>query len=248
MNLDLPPWLDDRRRRDLAELAARCETTYAERLLGLVLSGSAGRDFTTERSDLDVYVVLSERLPGDSGVAKPAEMDELPITLAELSQVPPYGTDGWWFRWSFAYAPILLDRSDGRLAAALRAQASVTDSEALAILTDHDRFDGWLNYAYRALKSERDGRRLEAHLDTVESLPWLLDVIFTLAGRVRPYNKYLAWELDHHPLPEWPGGRLLDLVQATSTATPPPSARPSRISSRCAGAGRRPNTPPRCPT
>jgi hypothetical protein len=26
-------------------------------------------------------------------------------------------------------------------------------------------------------------------------MPWLLDVIFTLEGRVRPYHKYLSWEL-----------------------------------------------------
>jgi hypothetical protein len=29
--------------------------------------------------------------------------------------------------------------------------------------------------------------------------------VFTLAGRLRPYNKYLLWELREHPLdvPEW---------------------------------------------
>ncbi|MFZ2014997.1 MAG: hypothetical protein WAV00_14340 [Nocardioides sp.] len=36
-------------------------------------------------------------------------------------------------------------------------------------------------------------------------MPWLLDVVFTLAERLPPYNKYLPWEMREHPLalPEW---------------------------------------------
>jgi len=42
----------------------------------------------------------------------------------------------------------------------------------------------------------------------------MLDVVFAFSGRVRPYNKYLAWELSEHPLPgaDWQDGRLLRLV------------------------------------
>jgi hypothetical protein len=45
---------------------------------------------------------------------------------------------------------------------------------------------------------------------------WWLDVVFTLEGRVRPYNKYLAWALREHPLsvPEWSADRLLPQVEA----------------------------------
>lgn len=215
MTLDLPDRLTDRQRALLTDLSDRCQDRYTDRLLGLVLSGSAGRNFATPRSDLDVYVVLSESLPSDPEAHKTPELDELPIAFADLSEVSPFGTEGWWLRWSFAWAPILLDRSGGRLALALAAQATVSDQEALEILTTHDRLDGWLNFAYRALKSERDERPLELRLDAAESIPWLLDVVFTLAGRVRPYNKYLAWELRHHPLPDWSADRLLELVEAT---------------------------------
>ena len=85
-----------------------------------------------------------------------------------------------YFRWSFAWAPVLLDRTGGRLQIALHRQATVTSVEAESILVEHDRLDGWLNYAYRALKSDRDGRALEARLDAAESVPWLLDVISPL--------------------------------------------------------------------
>jgi predicted nucleotidyltransferase len=61
----------------------------------------------------------------------------------------------------------------------------------------------------------RDGRRLDSRLDAAESVHWWLDVVFTLEGRVRPYNKYLAWELRAHPLtvPEWSAERLLPQVE-----------------------------------
>ncbi|WP_148613148.1 hypothetical protein [Nocardioides rubriscoriae] len=72
--------------------------------------------------------------------------------------------------------------------------------EARSILTSGDRLDGFVNFAYRALNSDRDGRPLERRLDSAEAVAWLLDTVFVMEGRVRPYNKYLAWELHEHPL------------------------------------------------
>ena len=135
------------------------------------------------------------------------------MSLSELEAVPAFGTAGWSFRWSFAWAPVLLDRTGGRIAAAVGRQATLNDEEADGLLLDHLRLDGWLNHAYRALKADRDGRPLERRLDAAESVPWLLDVVFASAGRVRPYNSYLPWELRGHPLPDWPADVLLPLVQ-----------------------------------
>lgn len=39
-------------------------------------------------------------------------------------------------------------------------------------------------------------------------------------GRVRPYNKYLPWELREHPLPQWDAGELLGLLAATLDGDP----------------------------
>lgn len=220
IDLTLPPGLSPSHRELLAEVAARNDAAHGADLLGLVLSGSAGRGIATERSDVDVYVVLTERAMGDRTTSRSAAVDEIPVSTAELDRVPPFGSDGWWFRWSFAWAPVLLDRSDGWLERALHAQATVTADEAESILVEHDRLDGWLNYAYRALKNDRDGRLLERRLDAAESMPWLLDVVFTLAGRVRPYHKYLPWELRQHPLPGWEAEELLGLLTATLDGEP----------------------------
>lgn len=182
-------------------------------VVGVVLSGSAARGMATERSDVDVYVVLRDGASPRS-TSKSPEVDEIPVPLAELEEVPPFGTEDWWYRWSFAWAQVLRDDAGGRVADAVRRQATLTPDEQRAVLVDHDRLDGWVNFGYRALKSERDGRALESRLDAAESVAWLLDVVFAVCGRVRPYNKYLPWELRTHPLavPEWSADRLLPLV------------------------------------
>src|SRR4051794_25584846 len=186
-------------REALDELVAREDPT----ILGLVLSGSAARGLATERSDVDVYVVRDDNVERETSHS--AVIDEIFWSVADLEQVDRYGTGGWYFRWSFAYAQVLRDLTGGRITEAVRRQALVDDEEQRWVLIDHERLDGYVNFAYRALKNHKDGRLLEARLDAAESVPWLLDVVFTLAGRLRPYNKYLPWELREHPLavPEW---------------------------------------------
>lgn len=193
-------------------------------LVGVVLSGSAARGMATERSDVDVYVVSSEQTAERREVRRTQDVDEIPITLAELEQPGEFGTDEWWSRWSFAWVQVLRDDAGGRVAEAVRRQATLTAAEQQRILSPvgGNRLDGYLNFVYRALKADRDGRALERRLDAAESVPWMLDVIFTLVGRVRPYNKYLLWELREHPLgiPEWSAPRLLPQLEAVLDGDP----------------------------
>jgi hypothetical protein len=213
LTLDFPPHLPPGDRALLTALAHRNLADHGDGFLGIVLSGSAGRGMATDRSDLDAFVVLDDDAAAGRSTVHSPEVDEIPWSLSELGAVGAFGTEAWWYRWSCAWAPVLLDRTDGALAEAVRRQATLTPDEADAVLVDHDRLDGWVNFAYRALKSDRDGRELEARLDAAESVPWLLDVVFAIGGRVRPYNKYLPWEVRTHPLEGWPADELLGLVQ-----------------------------------
>lgn len=189
-------------------------------ILGLVLSGSAARGMATEHSDVDVFVVRAESTSCET--RRSAAIDEIPDSLVDLEDVSPYGSAGWWGRWSYAYAEVLRDDTDGRITAAVRRLPAVDDAEQRGILVNHDRLDGWVNFAYRSLKSDRDGRPLESRLDAIESVPWLMDVVFTLAGRVRPYNKYLPWELREHPLPvaEWSAEAFLPEIERIVAGDP----------------------------
>jgi hypothetical protein len=115
---------------------------------------------------------------------------------------PPVDDEGWWSRYSFADARVLLDRTGGELPRLVTAWATLTDEEVSACLDGY--LDGYLNFVYRSLKSDREGKAFERRADAVESISWLLWTVFALAGRIRPYNKYLRHELAVRPLPpEW---------------------------------------------
>lgn len=178
-------------------------------VLAIFLSGSAARGMANENSDADVYVVVTEEAAARRATVKTPALDEIVVTLAQLESPARLGTDAWWYRWSFAWVEVLRDESGGRLERALATQAKLVGEEQIGVLVD--RVDGFINFAFRSLKSERDGRPLEQRLDAAESVTWWLDVIFALAGRVRPYNKYLAWELRTHPV-DMPGCSADDLL------------------------------------
>jgi hypothetical protein len=173
---------------------------------GLVLTGSWARRMATEHSDVDVYVVLQQQQ--DWATTRTKEIDLPALTLDQLRAVP---TDPrqWWDRYSFVDARVLLDRTGGSLRPMIDAWANLNREEVRRCLDIY--LDGYINFVYRSLKAEREARPFEQRLDAVESINWMLWVVFALFARVRPYNKYLRHELARRPLDQ-PGWRNLDLV------------------------------------
>ena len=85
--LQLPPSLSSEHRDVLTDLVRRNEADYGDNLLGLVLSGSAGRGMATDRSDLDVFTVLA-----DTGYVSQRELSDAARAKVEsiLSDVIAY--------------------------------------------------------------------------------------------------------------------------------------------------------------
>ena len=201
--------LSDAALQALTELTSRDDPA----IVGIILTGSAARGMATEHSDVDVIVVRDES-ETTREVKRSSAIDEIPKTLTEIETIKAIGSDGAWERWSFAWAKVLRDSTEGRISDAVSRQATLNDQEIRDLLIGRSRLDEFINFTYRALKSHRDGRPETARLDSAESIASMLDVVFALYGRVRPYNKYLAWELGEHPLPgeNWQNGRLLRRV------------------------------------
>lgn len=197
------------------ELHALLELVQADpNVAGLVLSGSGARQgMTTSRSDVDVYVVLTSPDPAWRTTRSPA-IDIAVCTVDQLRRVPGPADAGWWDRYSFTHTQVLHDTARGEVAELVDAWGTLSGAESLVVLETY--LDGYLNYVYRSLKSHRDSRVLEARLDAVESLAWMLPVLFAFERRVRPYNKYLTWELAHYPLEhaDLQASELLPRIQA----------------------------------
>jgi predicted nucleotidyltransferase len=159
-----------------------------DNVVGIVVFGSRGKGaFVTEASDWDVFVVVSEHR-GERPFVHGAELETVEVTLDELRNQPA------WNRYSLTWLEPQLDKT-GEVAAALRDAVRVDPASAA------DPLDGYVNMLYRSLKNARVGLELASLLDAQESIPWFLEFVFAVHGRLRPYNKWLAWELEMHPLP-----------------------------------------------
>ncbi len=176
---------------------------------GLVVAGSWARGMSTVHSDVDVYVVLGQSRP-DWFTTRTKQIDILVCTVADVRTVPEDPRE-WWDRYSFVDARVIFDRTDGTLMTLIEAQATLSAAEIDRCMDTY--LDGYINFLYRSLKADREGRHFEQRLDGIESINWMLWVVFGLSGRVRPYNKYLRYELERRPL-DMPGWAQLDLIDS----------------------------------
>ncbi|MFC0507241.1 nucleotidyltransferase domain-containing protein [Micromonospora costi] len=178
---------------DVNDLVARAYGDPA--VVGMVLTGSRARGLATRYSDIDLCVVVSERRESWWQGRRTAEVDAFVCTVDELAD-----TSDIWQRYAFRGAQVLVDKLDGVIAQLVQRQAVPTQAEANTWA--REGLDGYVNLLYRAAKSRRDGDLAAAALDIAESVSWLLTTIFALHGRLRPYNKYLRWELTTCPMGE----------------------------------------------
>ena len=183
-------------------------------VVGLVLKGSQAHEgMTTGHSDHDLYVVLADGaatdLTGFAGHRSP-DLDLVIVSLAEFRAAGMPGFE----RYALARARVVLDRLDGGIARILAAKARLEADEAFRACEEW--LDAYANSLYRCVKNDRDGHPLAARLDAADSIRFLLELLFALDRRPRPYNKYLEWELTRYPLPGWDTGRLLGAVRSGS--------------------------------
>jgi predicted nucleotidyltransferase len=189
------------------ELLAYCDSSAD--VIGAYLFGSRGRGVgVDERSDWDVWVVarddaalvrIEQRFPYAHG----ARVEVASSTLEGLRAHGAIGSPNEWARYQHAHVDVRVDKTNGELAAVLAEKELIPQDRRDDLV--RDALGGFINSTYRSL-------RYGTRLDAAESIPYALRAIFALAGRVRPFNKYLDWELRHHPLPGWPPEVLLQLV------------------------------------
>jgi hypothetical protein len=187
-------------------------------VIGLFLGGSRGKGIATEDSDYDVYLIVDKKV-GEYRRRFPFRQDDDPqvtvMSLAQFRRHAEVGSESEWNRYTFAHVVPELDRT-GEVQKLLDEKASLPRAQAQRIAAT--ALDGYVNQYCRSAKNLRDGDAFAGRLDAAESVPYVLTALFALNERVRPYNKYLRWELEHYPLPggEWSATRLLPLLEAVA--------------------------------
>jgi predicted nucleotidyltransferase len=190
---------------------------YAERepgVLGVFLIGSQARDgFADESSDYDVGVVVADDAIAAFDAQWPYRrgdaVEVMSSTLDGLRAHAELGTPSEWARYQYVRAKVLLDKT-GEVGSVLAEKSRLPEAVARRVATD--AIDAFINSTYRSLRNRSRSLDRAARLDASESIPYLVTAVFALEARVRPWNKYLEWELREHPLdePEWSAESFLE--------------------------------------
>ncbi|GLF99186.1 hypothetical protein [Streptomyces yaizuensis] len=212
---------------------------------GLVLKGSHAHDgMATGRSDHDLYILHADGADsadaaGPVAAGALAGLDGHRSATLDLLVMPvgAFRRLGGYERYALARSRVLLDRLDGEITRIVAAKGRLNADEAAREAAD--RLDAYANSLYRSVKNARDGLALAARLDAADSVGFLLDVLFALDRRPRPYNKYLVWELERYPLPGWETTELVDAIDRISATGDVPAQRRlfARVESVARGAG-----------
>ena len=188
-------------------------------VVGLVLTGSRGNDmFVTDESDWDVRLVVRDEVRDEyrARLATPhgSRVEVVVLSLSEFKRAGEPETASAWDRPSYVHAQVVVDTPDGHLSEITERKRSLPAEHARSVAAE--RLDDYVNSYYRSAKSHRLGLTLEAHLDAVESIAPLLEFLFALENRVRPFNKHLRFELERRPLGDerWAADPLLLRLEA----------------------------------
>jgi hypothetical protein len=189
-----------------------------EQVLGLVLTGSRGRGvFVRPESDWDVRLVVSDDALRECEqrfeTAHGSTVEVAVCSLAQFEQAGELGSPNEWDRYSYAHAEVVLDKLDGRIAG-LVAEKGVLPPRAAHDVASR-ALDGYINSYHRSAKNAGLGLSIEARLDAAESVAPFLTALFAVHGRVRPFNKYLRWDLETYPLGDalWGADALLPRLE-----------------------------------
>ncbi|MCB0060787.1 MAG: hypothetical protein KDE19_01685 [Caldilineaceae bacterium] len=218
--------MDDNFADDSVIQALIREATADADVIGFILTGSRAIGATGPDSDYDVvFVVTDEAL---------ARYGETKISPLRGSTLPPLVStkDMWheaprslqletivaWMLPTWAEARILYDRNGEteRIFTPLRFMTPARSKSAVA-----DFYDDYLNGFFRSLKCWRQGNTLGGRLEAAQSTDSLLNMLFALEQRWRPYSSRLIFHLHHLARQGWQPGELdailLDLI---STGNP----------------------------
>jgi len=180
------------------------------KVLAEILAGSWAVGFEKPGSDLDCYVIFKagtaerevekfkEQMWAKYGTVDIDLSNRMAQTISEFKNHAKIGTPFDWDRYSFVHAQMIFDRSGGVVQKILDAKRELDPTEQRAAVQAN--LPAYISLSYRAVNSSKFGRKFASRLDAAESVQHLLVAWFALEGRVRPYNKYLEWELRNFPL------------------------------------------------
>ena len=175
-----------------------------DRIIGFILTGGRGKGMFTENSDYDVALITTDESVLNVQEEYKSKQDIIDLGIMSLSRFKIYadvGTAEDWDRYACTHIKAHIDKT-GEIQKIIDEKGVLPKDQTAKVAKN--ALGCYLNSLYRSIKNHRDGNIFASHFDACESLPWLLTFLFAIEGRVRPYNKFLTWELEKYPLKNLP--------------------------------------------
>lgn len=175
-----------------------------EHILGLILLGSRGKGFENQYSDYDLLLIIGDE-KGHADYEKlfyyiidDDNFDLTIKTLKEFEEYAAWGSADSWDRYDYAHYKIWNDKTNGVLEEIMLEKGSIPREHQKEFIINS--LHGYINGVFRSVKCMRNNNKLGAHFEAVSSLPFLLDAIFALELRHKPFFGYFEYELEKYPL------------------------------------------------
>src|SRR3989344_5012080 len=177
------------------------ECKFDSNVLAFIPTGSRAKGVITPNSDWDVFIIVKDNFEKQYQKKYPFEKyEKLNFTVIGLKNFQNYlkwGSPFRWNRYNFVYAKAVFDKSN-KIQKWLDSCRFIPRNFLKKYIEEN--LGGYTNYVYRSFKNNRDKRFLASRMDAIEANGYFLNAIFAIHGRIRPYNKYLEWELEKYPL------------------------------------------------
>lgn len=191
-------------------------------VLGLFSTGSRGKNMITEFSDCDATIIVKDdvlknyqnKYKGFGGLV----CDLSIMTLQMLKEHAEWDSPTAWNRYNYTHLKAEIDKT-GEIQKLIDEKAIIPEDKRNEFILGC--LDDYINDVYRSVKCFRDKNIIASHLEAAESISPLLNAIFALERRIKPFYKYLDWELTDFPLKKLPWSKdefINTLIEIVKTA------------------------------
>jgi len=159
-----------------------------DNVVGLFLTGSRGKGFENEHSDYDAKIIVlddvAETYIKEFEKIKSEEIDPSVMSLSNFKSYAEWNSSFAWDRYTFFGVKALIDKT-GEIQKLIDEKGIIPEQERHDFIASS--LDGYINQVYRSIKCFRNNNIVGASLEAAVSIPSLLDLVFALDNRHRPF-------------------------------------------------------------
>lgn len=185
-------------------------------IIGFILNGSRGKGFGNHDSDYDCTIIVKNDILEEyeeKFLNLPDGIELRVFSIESFSRHAKWGSDEAWDRYNWTHLKATVDKMNGKIQELIDEKGHIPAECVEEFISSS--LDYYINQVYRSIKCLREGKMFCYRLEAAESITPLLNALFALHdNRLRPYYKYIRWEVKKFPLYKlpWTGEEFLQMI------------------------------------